>query len=77
MGDYLTLAGVIVVATLSLVGNIYASKKAASRTEALIVYRIDQLEAKVDKHNGLIDRMYKQEAHSCVVDERLDALEKK
>lgn len=32
-----------------------------SKTAALISYRLEQLEQKVDKHNNLIERMYKAE----------------
>ena len=32
-----------------------------SKTTALITYRLEQLEAKVDKHNNLIERMYRAE----------------
>lgn len=32
-----------------------------SKTTALITYRLEQLEAKVDKHNNLIERMYRVE----------------
>lgn len=41
---------------------------AASR---LSDYRIEQLEKKVDKHNNLIERVYKIEEHDAVVDSRL------
>jgi hypothetical protein len=34
----------------------------------LTIYRIDQLEKKVDKHNGLVDRMYKVEARLGIVE---------
>lgn len=49
---------------LSLIGVYMANRKAS----ALIAYRLEVLEKKVDKHNGLIDRMYKAEG-------RLDAIE--
>ena len=49
---------------LSLIGVYLANRKSS----ALIAYRLEQLEKKVDKHNGLIDRMYK-------VEGRLDAVE--
>ena len=49
---------------LSLIGVYMANRKSS----ALIAYRLEALEKKVDKHNGLIDRMYKAEG-------RLDAIE--
>lgn len=49
----------------------------------LTIYRIDQLEKKVNKHNNLIERVYKIEEHEAVIDEqikvanhRIDDLEK-
>ena len=43
----------IVTGLLSLVGVYIANRKSAS----LIEYRLQQLEEKVDKHNGLVERM--------------------
>ena len=54
----------LVTGLLSLLGVYLANRKSS----ALIAYRLEQLEKKVDKHNGLIDRMYK-------VEGRLDAVE--
>ena len=34
-------------------------------------YRIEQLEKKVEKHNGVIERVYKLEKHEAVIDEGL------
>lgn len=34
-------------------------------------YRINQLEAKVDKHNNLVERMYRLEENAHVTDEKL------
>ena len=52
-------------AVCALIGVIWSNR----RTEGLILYRVDQLEKKVDKHNQLVDRMYK-------VEGRLDVIEK-
>ena len=49
----------IVVALISAVGSfmgVYISNRKAA---TLIEYRIGQLEAKVEKHNSLIERTYK------------------
>ena len=37
----------------------------------LMSYRIEQLEKKVDKHNQVIDRVYKLEQHGAVIDEEI------
>jgi len=42
----------------TILSNISNNKK-AEETKNLTIYRIDQLEKKVDKHNNLVERMYK------------------
>ena len=37
----------------------------------LVNYRIEQLEKKVDKHNQVIDRVYKLEQRDAVVEEEI------
>lgn len=55
-----------------LINNAYQRKQ----TETLIVYRLDQLENSVSKHNNLIERMYKLEQDVAVHEERLSNIEK-
>lgn len=62
-----------VVSLLVCVVNNYFTRK---QTEALIIYRIDQLEKAVSKHNNLIDRMYKVEQDVALHEGRLNNLEK-
>lgn len=45
-------------------GGIFASSK-------LTAYRIEQLEKKVDKHNQVIDRVYRLEQRDAVFDEEI------
>lgn len=52
---------VIIVAGLSLIGTLVGSYFSNSKTTALMAYRMEQLEAKVEKHNNLVERMYKLE----------------
>ena len=47
----------IITGLLSLAGVYLANRKST----ALIAYRLEQLERKQDKHNNLIERMYKVE----------------
>lgn len=47
----------VITGLLSLVGVYLANRKST----ALIAYRLEQLERKQDKHNNLIERMYKVE----------------
>ena len=41
------------------------------KRDELQAYRIEQLERKVDKHNQVIDRVYKLEARDAVHDEEI------
>lgn len=69
--DYST----IIVAVLSLLGTLVGSFASNSRTQALIEYRLKTLEAKVDKHNQVIDRTYQLEKNEAVFQEQLADLE--
>ena len=67
----------IIVALIGLVGTIitvvYGNKKnaeASQKQTELTLYRIDQLEQKVNKHNNLIERTY-------AIEKRLDVDEEK
>ena len=44
----------LITAAGALIGTYIANRKAA----ALMEYRLEQLEKKVDKHNNLVERMY-------------------
>lgn len=47
----------IIVAVLALVGTLVGSYCSNSRTTALISYRLEQLEERVQAHNHLVERM--------------------
>lgn len=54
------------------------------KSDALQAQRIEQLEKKMDKHNQLIERVYRLEQHNVLVDEqikvanhRIDDIERK
>lgn len=57
----------VVVALCSMLGTCIAGYFSGSKT----VYRIEQLEKKVEKHNNLIERTYRLEEHQSVVDEQI------
>lgn len=61
-----TLAGVIITVVF---GNIKNAETAKQQT-TLTIYRIDELEKKVNKHNNLIERTY-------AIEKRLDVDEEK
>lgn len=65
----------VIVALISSVGSFlgvyYSNRKAAKDSAALIDYRIGQLEAKVDRHNSMIERTYRLEENQAVLEERI------
>lgn len=65
--------GTVIVGVLSLVGTIIGSYSGMK----LMSYRIDQLERKVDKHNGFAERIPVIEEQIKVANHRIDDLEHK
>lgn len=61
----------IIVAAISMLGTLIGSFGGIVTANKLMNYRIEQLEKKVDKHNQVIDRVYKLEQHEGVVDEKI------
>lgn len=61
----------IIIAALSLVGTLAGAYLANRKSSALIAYRLEQLEKKVDKHNSVIERTFKLEEQAAVFDERI------
>lgn len=74
----------IIVALISLVGSLGGVYLANRKSHALVAYRLEQLEKKVDKHNQVVERTYALEEKAALVDEkikvanhRIDDLEKR
>ena len=63
----------IVVALLSLVGTMVGTIGGILASQKLTSYRISKLEEKVDKHNNLIDRMYKIETRVTLIEDEMRA----
>ena len=61
----------IIVAVISLVGTLAGSHWANRKNTALIAYRLEQLEAKVNKHNSVIERTYNLETAQSVIKEQI------
>lgn len=61
----------IIVAALGLVGTLAGSYFASRKSTTLIAYRLEQLEAKVSKHNNLVERTYALEETVALMDERM------
>ena len=63
----------IVVGVLSFLGTVAGSFGGMK----LMSYRIEQLEKRVDKHNNVIERVYKLEQQNAVQDERITEIERR
>ena len=66
----ITLIGVIVTVIVSH----KTTRDDMQQQTKLTLYRIGELEKKQDKHNNLIERMYKVEGTCSVLDERTNAI---
>ena len=66
------MSDVIVIGLLSLAGTLAGTFGGIMAANRLTTYRLEQLEKKVDKHNSVIDRMYKAEKRLDVIDQRLE-----
>lgn len=74
----------IIVAILSLIGTLTGSFLAHRKSTALLAYRLEELEKKVDKHNQVIERTYHLEEQTALaeaefkrVNHRLEDLERR
>lgn len=59
------------MAGVTVIGNIVISLVSNRKSMALIEYRLQQLEKKVDLHNSVIDRTYELEKQVAVIKEDL------
>lgn len=58
----ITAIGTVVGAVISGLVAIIVSQIQHNRTMAVVEFQLKELEKKVDKHNSLVERMYKVEA---------------
>ena len=61
----------IIVAALALAGTLAGSWLANRKSAALIAYRLEELEKKVDKHNQVIERTYRLEEQQLLLEEKI------
>lgn len=66
------ITGIVAIAVCMINNHFQNAKatKAHNDNIVLISYRLEQLEAKVDKHNNLIDRTYELERRADVLEEK-------
>ncbi len=67
----------VLVGVLSLAGTLAGSLMGVLTANRLTNYRIAQLEAKVDKHNHLVERMVVVEQSAKSAHHRLDGMERR
>ena len=68
------MSEVVIVAILSLLGTLIGSLAGILTANQLTNYRIEQLEKKVEKHNSVIERVYKLEKEEAVIQEEINQL---
>ena len=61
----------IVIAVFSLIGTLTGTYFANRKSSALIAYRLELLEKKVDKHNSVVERTLKLEEQAAVFEEKI------
>lgn len=71
------MSDTVIVAIISLIGTIGGAFGGVMTSSRLTGYRLEQLEAKVNKHNNLIERMYKVEELTSVQAEQIAELNRK
>ena len=61
----------MIIAILSFLGTAIGTVTGMIMSNRLTTYRIEQLEIKVDKHNSVIDRTYKLEEETALLQEKI------
>ena len=68
------MSDVVITALIGLVGSAIGTFGGIIVSNKLTNYRLEQLEKKVDKHNGVIERTFRIEEHDKLVDERIKVI---
>lgn len=61
----------VLVALLALVGTLAGSYMSNRKTTALLDYRMQRLEERVNKHNDVIERTYRLEKQEELMEEKI------
>ena len=67
----------VIVAVIAAGGTVLSGLISALVANALMKYRLEQLEKKVDKHNNLIERMYVAEKNIELLKNEIEHVEEK
>ena len=64
----------IIVALIAMFGTALGTFGGIMRSNKLTNYRIEQLEKRLDKHNNVIERVYKLEENDNIIFEKLSTV---
>lgn len=67
----------VIVSLVTLVGTLAGTFGGILTSSKLTNFRIEQLEKKVEKHNGVIDRTYNLEKEEELLEQRLEDFERR
>ena len=62
----------IIVAIIAFLGSLIGNFLSNNKNQALIAYRLEQLEKKVDLHNQVIERTYQLEKEVKVIETKIE-----
>ena len=71
MESLIPVATALISGGFAAVAAIVVAAIQHKKTDALLEYRLRELEEKVDRHNNLIERTYELEKHAQLVDEQI------
>lgn len=71
----IALIGTIISAFVSLAISLITTSRSNDKNQAIFQERLENLTNEVKKHNSIIERTYKLETQTAVLDTRLDELE--
>lgn len=61
----------VITAGLAFLGTAVGAYYSNQKTTALVVYRLEKLEEKVNRHNNIIERTYKLEEAETLFEEKI------
>ena len=61
----------VIVAMISLIGTLLGTFGGIMTSNRLTGYRIEQLEKKVEKHNNVVERVFRLEDNDKLLDEKI------
>ena len=75
VSSLISAGGAIVICVITTAQQAKATRDENKENWKLLDYRLGQLEAKVDKHNNVIERTYALEKAVAVLEEKIDGKE--